>query len=112
VIGIGVKLAMPMASLPFFRDRLGQALQRLAGEPPRLGRAKADRARDARPHRRSFMAPARRQVKHVARLEQPLVARHEPGEHLQWHVAAQARSRDAADAPASPSLRLQQEDIV
>jgi hypothetical protein len=76
------------------------------------GRAKADRCGDALADGDAVVSPARRQVEHVAGIEQPLGGRRELGEHLQRHVVAQPRVGHAADAPAAASRRLQQEDVV
>ena len=81
------------------RRRLGVVARRASasrcsdvGREARRGRrAKADRRGDALADGDAVVAPARRQVEHVAGLEQPLLARLEVGEHLQRHVVAQAR---------------------
>jgi hypothetical protein len=58
------------------------------------------------------VAPARREVEHVARLEQPLVGRFEARQHLQRHVVAQARPRRSPDPPAPSPRELEQEHVV
>ena len=95
------------------------AVQRARRAPPRSRRAGAAAARApvrrgpvresrsnrscTRPRRIAVVRAARRQVEHVAGLEQPLVLGLEVREDLQRHVGAQRRVAPAADAPAAPS---------
>jgi hypothetical protein len=82
--------------------------------PERLaaGRTKADRRGDRLAVGHAVVAPARRQVQHVAGVEQPLVGRCEVGQDLQRRVGAQARALRSPDAPAPAARDLQQEDVV
>jgi hypothetical protein len=91
---------------------VGQPLDEIDGELARSRRPKADRGGDALADRDAVVAPARWQVQHVARLEQPLARRRELGEHPERHVGAQARLDDRADAPAPAAPELQEKDVV
>ena len=91
---------------------IGQPLQRVGREAGGGGRAKADRGGEAFADGDAVVAPARRQVEHVARLEQPVLGGLEAGQHLQRHVVAQARPRHPADPPAPPPGDLEQEHVV
>ena len=86
--------------------RVEQALQHLDAELVATGRAKADRRGDALAVGDAVVAPARRQVQHVAGLEQPLVARRRSRRASSAARRRAARApRDAADAPAPAPVR-------
>jgi len=75
-------------------------------------RAKADRVGDALADGRSFVRHAGRQVQHVAGLQYDFVSRPEVGQQLQWCPLDGPQIALTTDAPAPPSIGLQQEDIV
>ena len=75
-------------------------------------RDEADRVREARPLGDTVMRDARRQVQHVARLQHPLVLRHERPQHLDRRVRIDRAVALPAHLPAPPPRPLQQEHVV
>ena len=75
-------------------------------------RAKADRVGDALANGRSFMRHAGWQVQHVAGVQYDFVGRPEVSQQLQWCALDCPQIALATDAPAPPSMGLQQEYIV
>ena len=103
----GVAIARPVgrSASASIACRLGEPLRATsAASSARAGARKPIEAVMHSPTRDAVVAPARRQVEHVAGLEQPLLARREVGEHLQRHVVAQARAR-ARGRSASAAAR-------
>ena len=77
-----------------------ERLQQAARELVARRHAKADRAGQALALGDPVVRPARRQVQHVAGLEQPFLLGHEVGQDLQRHAGLQFGVGQAADAPA------------
>ena len=95
---------------------LRQAQQQFTRQFTGRRRAKADRAGHAiAAHRRAVVAPARRQVEHVAGLQHPGLCGLEVAQQLQrrtghpGRLTAPGRRRDA---PLTPALHLQQKHVV
>ena len=88
------------------RGRVGDALQHVARQRVAAGARKPMEAVMHSPIGHAVVAPARRQVQHVARLEQPIVGRRRSRPRIFSGTSARKRaSRRAADAPAPPALR-------
>ena len=90
-----------------------QPLDEIDAEIGAARRAKADRIGDAVPSlRHAVMRPTRRQIEHVAGLEQMLLLGHEAAQHFERRGAAQRGVEAARDSPAPTAVRLEQEYVV